>query len=294
MKYDSVVCPICNKENLKKINIKFEKFRDTTLSICDNDSLVFLSKRATKEDYLRYYSTEYDNDYRPDDLDIAYNTGYKNSSIIYDRLKEYFNGTNINEVLDIGSGPGYNLKFFNNKFKHANFHAIEPSKACQEIIEKNGFKILSNDFEKKWNSKQKFDLVISRHSFEHSLDPNSVLINIYDSLKEDGLLYIAVPNMCAPRLPLKNYWFRIVHTYYFSIHTLKLLLQKNKLEIIKYGEDNNELWIIAKLNNSKQQKQIKIESNLKQIIILKTYLLLDLFYSPIIGVLKSTIKKLLK
>lgn len=288
MKYETIKCPICNKEDFKKIPIEFKQFPKTELSICKNDSLVLLSKRATKIDYIDYYQNKYDIDYRPNDMNIRHDKGLKNSTITFKRIVENINTSFIHNILDIGSGPGYNLNRASELFDNIQCYAVEPSLSCQKIIQNNGYQIFSNDFEEKWDNDIKFDLIVSRHSFEHSLNPNKVLKNIYNTLSENGHIYIAVPNMMKPKLPLANYWFRVVHTFYFSLHSLNILLRNNNLETIATGQENNEFWIIAK--KSKQNDiSLKIVRSYKQEVIIKYYCVKE----KILNIAKK-VKKLLK
>ena len=61
--------------------------------------------------------------------------------------------------------------------------------------------------------------------------------------------------MLHPRIKLRDYndwcdyWFRVVHPYYYNKYTLAKILIKNGFDIIDYSEENCELWMIIGLSS---------------------------------------------
>jgi len=81
-----------------------------------------------------------------------------------------------------------------------------------------------------------------RHVLEHCLDPLQILKRLAGVLKDGGVLYVAVPDMMNPKGSLNKYWFRAVHTYYFSKPTLLSLTGKAGLEPLVVNTEDHELW----------------------------------------------------
>jgi len=81
-----------------------------------------------------------------------------------------------------------------------------------------------------------------RHVLEHLLDPITTLEKIKYVLKDNGRLYISVPDMFNPINPLNGYFFRAVHLYYFCQETLLSTIHKAGLKPVEFKSDRNELW----------------------------------------------------
>ena len=96
------------------------------------------------------------------------------------------------------------------------------------------------------------------------------------------MIYLAVPDMLHPRIKLRdydewtNYWFRVVHPYYYNRYTLGKILIENGFDIIDYSEENCELWMIIGLsthiNKNKEFKIDMSEISEKQIDVFDRYL----------------------
>ncbi len=83
---------------------------------------------------------------------------------------------------------------------------------------------------------KKFDAVCYSHVMEHLEKIEEELESIKKILKQDGILYIEVPNYesCWRKI-FKNYWYVFSpnqHVWQFSRESLKNILEKNDLEIV--------------------------------------------------------------
>jgi SAM-dependent methyltransferase len=180
---------------------------------------------------------------------------YKNIKLICDRLNEYDLLKQRESILDIGAGMGWSLWYLKSHYpSFKRFSAIEASEHCMKNLkQKIGAEIVSNDVESNWHRGycEKFDFIIMRHVLEHLLDPVEALRNIKATLAKDGIIYIAVPDMMHPKGSLKNYWYRAVHTFYFSEQTLSRVACLANLVpiVIKSGEDS-ELWGIFRISSN--------------------------------------------
>ena len=89
---------------------------------------------------------------------------------------------------------------------------------------------------KKELKKHSFDVVSMFHSLEHIHDVNDTLKTVYNSLNKNGILILTIPNHNAyERKFFQSTWVAYDaprHLYHFDYETIKLLLNKNKFDII--------------------------------------------------------------
>lgn len=277
-----VKCACCGSDKNELITTKGQFNIPLKMVMCSNCGFVFLNPRKSKEEYINFYTNEYDKYYRPSIINLKTKTdNNKLGEVIKNRIMDVL--PNCKNILEIGSGSGFNLISLREKYKDANYFAIEPSQTSKEILERSNISVISNDADSNWDKNDvKYDLIIMRHVLEHMMDPITVLKKIASSLSEDGLFYVAVPNAYKPKSPFKS-WVRFPHTYYFSPDSLKVILEKSGLSVVNElseGDEFNqfELFGLAKkslvnnepkiADNSKKQREIfneisKKEANLK-------------------------------
>lgn len=257
---ESVPCPICGNINLQQISAKGQFDIPCFVSICPSDGLVFLSPRWSKERYMHFYKHEYDSFYRPNILTKeTEDEKYNNIKVVCSRLEQKNLLKKKESVLDIGAGMGWSLHWLKNQYPNfSRFSAIESSDKCISNL-KNivGANVISHDIDSDWKSNE-FDLVILRHVLEHVMNPVEALKKIEKNMSSDAALYIAVPDMMFPKGSLQKYWFRTVHTFYFSKKTLLSIASQANLETVQIESENSELWaIFRKATDSSQKPEIQ-------------------------------------
>jgi len=295
--FEEVNCAVCNSNKKKLISEQGQHNIPISLVLCKDCGLGYLSPRWNEATYIHFYTTKYDDYYRPS-LISEINTSVPNENAIISRLKEnnLLNGYPTN-ILDIGSGAGENLLNFQKLFPKSHLFAIEPSKASQSFLESNNINVISGDANSDWDvtDSKKYSIIILRHVLEHFLRPEEMLKKIENKLSDDGIVYIAVPNNFKPTKHIRYRWFRVVHTYYFNKVSLKNILHKSNLKpsIMKEGDHRNqhELYTVAK--KSKEKLKIEIHEN-------NYFLQRDIFHKNImadqklINVIKFHFNKFLK
>ena len=121
-------------------------------------------------------------------------------------------------ILDVGCGAG-NLLYSLNEIGFKNLVGVDPY-INEEVIDGN-VKILKKTVHE-LPDRQKFDLIISNHSFEHIPDQLETLLKISKILSEKGV--------CLIRMPVKTEyiwnryginWVQIDAPRHFFIHTIK-------------------------------------------------------------------------
>lgn len=236
-------CPCCYRYNLKKIYDS--SFFKTPVMKCLDCSHYFTEILSTNQ--LDDYTASFWKTYRPINDKGVYagklpkasffkklwamfnfftNVESARSISQYDFIKPILKGNNM---LEIGSGQGFTLKFFENK--GFNVHGIEPSKEICEFINKK-LKRGSCDVGKIENIsiEKSFDLIIMSHVLEHLLNPREVLLRLKSNLNKDGILFIEVPNCISGNLlgSINN----SPHIQHFTKYSLTKLMKDIDFEVI--------------------------------------------------------------
>jgi ubiquinone/menaquinone biosynthesis C-methylase UbiE len=135
------------------------------------------------------------------------------------------------EILDIGAGYGTWLQWFN---KSNRTTGIESSRqACEVARSVFGHTMHKSDFLENNLPGDGFDLITGLAIIEHFNDPLDALIEMNRLLKMGGYLYLQTPDIHGMVLRQGIYrYFKVVHTYYFSLVTLTSLLSKAGFEIV--------------------------------------------------------------
>jgi 2-polyprenyl-3-methyl-5-hydroxy-6-metoxy-1,4-benzoquinol methylase len=231
--YQPVACILCGSTETQAVARKGMFGWETYVSICPHDGLVFLNPRWTKADYDQ-----------------------RKGRIVWERLKAQagetaFSATPDGETrlaaLDIGCGLGWNLHNLAQNIPGLEIYGIEPSDVCSEhFTKKLGGSLIARDVDSSWEQDylDRFNVIVFRHVLEHLMNPVETLKKVNQALAPDGFLYIAVPDMLHPDGSLENFWYRCVHTYYYSKVTLERIAALAGLKPITIQEQNAELWAI--------------------------------------------------
>ena len=209
------ICNCCNNNNEVIINtvnltIVNEIKLNNKLNIyyCSECNFYYSDSDNTQEDYNNYYK-EFNN--------------YKHGSIYSNKddicniyLQNNLDKTLVKTILDYGSGNGKLTHLLSN-----NFIVDEYDIGMKEI-------------------KQKYDCLILSHVLEHIYDINKFIENISVNIKDNGLLYIEVPNAeyydkITDIYPLQE--INIEHINFFSKYALNKLLIKNNYYSISLVDD---------------------------------------------------------
>ncbi len=163
------------------------------------------------------------------------------------------------DVLDVGCGGGTLLYSLQQIYTDIKMHGVELNKVYASIAKKNLKINLKQEKYKNNLFNKKFDFIINTKVLEHIIDPLPFLKYIFDDLKNNGMLFIEVPDISDMYyLPPSDERFFIPHIYFFSENTLARLLQKTGFSIIKSRvfkthRNRNYLQIIA------QKERIKMD-----------------------------------
>lgn len=284
--YEEVACALCGALDSKLLAKEGQFGWPTYVSVCRQCGLVYLNPRWTKDGYLTFYANEYDHFYRFDE-DKATEKELRKTKIVWERMQNHTNHK-ISSVLDIGCGLGWSLHYLSQQIPGLSIAGIEPSDYCVDhLLNQIGGELVGRDVDSDWHisNQNRFDLIIFRHVLEHLLDPLEALEKVYQALSPSGIVYIGVPDMMHPDGPLADFWFRCVHTYYYSSDTLRSLALRVGLVPITIQSESSELWAIFKKGEAQQgpvsatvyRRQVDVLNQYKRKRRLREFIL---FFSP--------------
>jgi len=148
-------------------------------------------------------------------------------------------------MLDIGCGAGHYL--LEMKRRGWTVFGAELSRGAAEAGRRAGLDIRGGELTNSSFPPKMFDFVRSNHSFEHIPNPDEILQVIFNILKDNGKLFIGIPNFDGlwPALFGKFWWnFGLpVHTFNYTQKGITAILERNgfKVDRIVHNSDYSGL-----------------------------------------------------
>lgn len=193
---------IKSKENFKSI------FDGRQLKY-DSSGYFYVFPKFSKNELNEYYKSEYLDTYR---LDIKYGVipqDFFHMQMLKDLIPKFEN--KIESILNFGSGHGgiSHILDFSGEFQ---LLTLDPTKSPMELPNSQ----IQHIYEFEKINDKTIDLIYSSHSLEHVSDLEATLNEFKRILKNDGLLFIEVPNADHYEDGPQNNRIDIPHTYYFQ------------------------------------------------------------------------------
>lgn len=219
-------CYLCKSDSYNVLFLK-NGFRVVKCNKCD---FVFVADppiQKSLDNYYKFFDYKYD--------DCLENRIRNDAKLSLTTIRKFSNNRKL--LLDIGCGRGY---FIDEAIKY-NFitQGVDTSKKninyCRNVLHLN---VKHTDiFKYKLNIP--FDIITLNQIIEHLTKPELLLRRIRRLLKNNGLLYIATPNIESLNYKLyrsnSDYMIPPEHLGFYSKKTLRYLLSETGYKILKTG-----------------------------------------------------------
>lgn len=152
------------------------------------------------------------------------------------KLIEKTTGLKIGMLLDVGSGTGA----FASEMKQAGWQVtgLEPDEDARKVALQINDVELNNINQFYDLPENNFDAITMWHVLEHVHDLQDYIAKLKSLLKENGKLFIAVPNYTSKDAAIYNEFWAAYdvprHLYHFSPQSMKMLIEKHGMKIEEY------------------------------------------------------------
>jgi len=232
-------CPICNHSIFEPYISSTDYFLSGEafeIVSCSNCGFRFTNPRPKPSDLGNYYkSTNY----------ISHsNTSKGLFSLVYQRVRNYTlkqkqylieKNSTKGTILDIGCATGH----FLNQLKLSGWNTIgvEPDRETREAaIREFGLNVVDEP-ELETITNETIDCITMWHVLEHVSELNQRVAQIFKLIKQDGIVFIAVPNSNSfDAIHYGKYWAGYDvprHLYHFTQKDIKLLFEKHGFTLLK-------------------------------------------------------------
>jgi len=272
-------CALCDTFSLKYL-FTFNKFKIYQCLICKAARVLPWPDKKVLEKY-------YD--------EFKYETGFITEKLIRKEARQFLKGISQSkgDLLDIGCGAGFYL----DEAKKVGWKVtgVEMSKQLADYAtRKFNMPVIVGDFVKVKLPAKKFDVIVLSQVIEHLTDPKPMFNKIRLYLKNNGLFYIATPNIESWlfKVQRQNFPYMIPpeHVYFYSPQSITLLLKQNGF-IVKslstFGYQQDFAVIIKTVIKSKSSSMqntnpIKNREYPKESVKLFKYILFDKIFCGIL------------
>lgn len=245
MKFNYRPCPVCGFDISGSKPIIARDF--PTHFVCGSCGFVFMSPIPETKDMEGYYRKDYWKEHHniagtvrmaldEDKVD-------RRSKAIFEWLRGFI--TTRTRVFEIGSGFGHTLAYIKSQ-ANCSVYGLELSEeGVLNSTGSYGLQIFHGAWEDFSSKVGFFDVIIMSHVLEHFADVDFALSKVWENLRQDGLLFIEVPNILRPNgQKALRQWFSKEHISYFSKGKLSYFLAKCGFRIIR-TEESHYLRVLA-------------------------------------------------
>lgn len=261
------ICPICDSDDKK--HLYTQNFYNNVISlmqkydvvVCNSCEFVFADKIPSQEDFNCYYTemSKYEFSFNEGVVSKDYLDHFRKiADFIIPEIKK-----KDAKIIDIGCSTGALLSVLKER-GYENLLGVDPSESCVKTVKclysiKSKISNISD-----LSTNEKFDVIILSAVLEHLVDFDGALNKINLILKDDGVLFLEIPD--AERFekfiftPFQQ--FSIEHINYFTENSIKNLLLKFAMQIVKIEKSENrinqtidpDLFILSKKSNNSASK----------------------------------------
>ena len=258
-KYDEkfTKCPACGSENI----IHYHKdFRENTIYLCKACRVQFMNP-VYSDEYLDDYYSKYVILDVDEEKKVILTT--KQAYVINDNLKAIDQVISTKgDMLDFGIGNGTHAVVARERGWNVSGYDVD-CKITNTLAEKYNMDVRCGDFFKTNWSEKSFDLIYINQVLEHIKNPVDYLKHFRSVLKQNGYLFITVPNINSTSNRIKLLFERIGlrksrvgkyydsdhHVFYYSPESLANLVKNYGFEVIytrncvKPKVERSKVWL---------------------------------------------------
>ena len=210
---------------------------DFQLQHCESCTFLFTNPRPSISEIGKYYQSDQYISHAGEKKGLIYK--------VYDIVRDYSIKQKLKlikkyhktgKLMDLGCGLGY---FLNGVKIDKTFDAlgVDVSDEAVEYVKKTFNIDVKNESELDNLEKESFDIITQWHVLEHVHFLNERMQQLQNLLKDDGTLFIAVPNSESKDAKMyMEHWdgYDVPrHLYHFNQKSFKMLLEKHGFEIIE-------------------------------------------------------------
>lgn len=241
-KFEAVKCCICNGENFELLSEKDRYGLYQSVVVCVDCGLVQTNPRMDLISYSEFYDSEYRSLYvgvdSPTEAFFQRQVfqGRRVYEFIVDKAKIDLRGK---FVFEVGCGAGGILKPFQDA--GCEVAGCDLGQKYLEYGKKHHGLNLYHGSLCSIKLDRKPDIILYSHVFEHVLDVKNELSVIYETLSDDGFLFIEVPginNISKSSVYKSDFldYLQNAHTYHFTLKTLTNLLRNSNFKLLVGNE----------------------------------------------------------
>lgn len=239
----NISCPVCGANDYRKIfNTKDYRIGTCgnvfTVARCSRCGFMFLNPRPLESEIVKFYPKDFHR---------------KDETFLYKLISPCFNAAQASIVrlfkkqkpnsalLDIGCGNGgFMLSMQRNGYEVFGVELnLEAAKYAPDSLKG---RILYKDIKECNFTPKSFDIITCFQSLEHIFDLEELFGEIRRIMKDDGILYICVPNMEFFEARLFGpYYYNLEvprHLYFFTQESIRKLLLKNGFVINRFIKES--------------------------------------------------------
>jgi len=247
--FDSLLgqCVTCASSNIKYL---LTDFQGINIYQCKHCRVHFMNPQYTDKYLAALYNTYQQSDFQHHRYGSNTNPRYAKHS---DNFELIGKNSKKGKLLSVGSGNGIDLLVAKRLGWQADGYEVD-SAFSQMLSEKTDTTIFTGDFQQLVFDKP-YDCIYLNHVIEHPKNPRAYLIKINRSLRDNGLLYLATPNIESMSIKVKrlletlrlrrkkgSYYDTWQHLTYFNPKQLCQLLEQHfGFRVIHLSTDNKKI-----------------------------------------------------
>lgn len=244
---ESTNCPLCNSNDfdVARIDSMASLTRAGSVSfpvvtvVCRHCGHVYSNPRMSSGELQEYYRHYYREDYGDAEPSTEMADLYRMDAAWIEELLGEGGGR---RALEIGSYTGHLLSLLSNQGWAT--VGVEPTTTAAEIArDRFGLDVHNCMFDQvppPESDSEKFDLVVMGAVLEHLVDPSHVLDRVHGFLKENGYLFVRVPNVARLILDSVGDIFTLQHPNMYSNESLRDFYRKSGF--VEQSHTTHEGW----------------------------------------------------